>query len=66
MSKQKAKPMTPAEYVAERGTCCPFCRSTDLEGQEVEIAAGTAHQQVGCLDCGEEWADTYILTGYQS
>jgi hypothetical protein len=56
--------MTSAEYLEQGGTVCPFCKSHDIEGQEVNIDAGTAWQDVSCNQCGEEWQDTYTLTGY--
>lgn len=60
-------PRTPASqamYIDEGGTRCPFCGSHNIEGQEVNIDAGTAWQDVHCNDCPEEWQDTYTLTGY--
>ena len=60
-------PRTPASqamYIDEGGTRCPFCGSHDITGDEVNIDAGTAWQDVFCNDCSEEWQDTYTLTGY--
>lgn len=58
------KPVTSDEYVQKGGTCCPFCGSTDINGGQVEIDAGTACQPVDCSECEKEWTDTYSLTGY--
>ena len=52
------------EYVAEGGTRCPYCGGIDIQGQEVNIDAGQAWQDVICNTCGHEWQDTYTLTGY--
>jgi len=52
------------QYIAEGGTRCPFCGSLDIEGQEVNIDAGQAWQDVYCNHCRKEWQDTYTLTGY--
>jgi hypothetical protein len=57
-------PDTNAEYVAHGGTQCPFCGSHDITGDEVNIDAGSAWQDVFCNDCAAEWQDTYTLTGY--
>lgn len=54
------------EYIAHGGTRCPFCGSLDIEGQEVNIDAGQAWQDVLCNRCHKEWQDTYTLTGYAS
>jgi Zn ribbon nucleic-acid-binding protein len=56
--------MTNDEYIQEGGTVCPFCKSYDIQGQEVNIDAGSAWQDVSCNKCGHEWQDTYTLTGY--
>lgn len=57
-------PMTNEQYLAQGGTRCPFCGSLQIEGQEVNIDAGNAWQDMTCNDCHAEWQDTYTLTGY--
>lgn len=52
------------EYVAGLGCLCPVCKSTDIEGGSVEIDAGTASQEVHCLNCDASWKDLYDLTGF--
>lgn len=54
---------TNEEYVKD-STCCPFCGSGDIEGNEISIDEGTATQLVYCLECEKEWIDCYQLTGY--
>lgn len=56
--------ITNQEYVEHGGTRCPFCGSYDIIGQEVNIDAGSAWQDVFCNHCENEWQDTYTLTGY--
>lgn len=64
MSNTTELVMTPAQYVAAGGGCCPYCRSTAIEGGSVAIDGPRASQSVWCLDCDEEWTDTYVLSGY--
>ena len=57
-------PMSDEQYVEYIGTKCPFCRSTQTTGGEVEIDDGVARQVVSCDYCDKEWTDSYSLTGY--
>ena len=50
-------------YVASGGANCPYCGSADMVGQEVNVDAGNARQEVGCDECGAEWQDRYKLVG---
>lgn len=50
-------------YVDSKGVRCPYCGSDELEGQFVETNAGTAQQDMHCIDCEESWTDTYTLNG---
>lgn len=43
---------------------CPACGSSEIEGQEIEVCAGTCHQDVDCLECGSEWRETYTLSDF--
>lgn len=56
--------MTPEEYKADGGQYCPVCKGCDFSGGQVEVAAGSATQEVHCHQCGASWVDTYALTGY--
>lgn len=58
--------LTEEEYVAKAGNECPFCGSGEIEGQSVEVDAGSASQKVGCNSCGREWLDVYTLVGFQA
>ena len=63
MTIKRADPMSDAEYLEHKGTQCPYCEGTMLQGGPVNIDAGTASQEIFCNDCGSAWADTYTLTG---
>lgn len=56
--------MSQRRYRKEGGTCCPFCRGDQIEGHEVVIDNGQAHQGISCNDCDKEWTDTYQLHHY--
>lgn len=47
-------------FAADPGRC-PRCGSQDIEGGRVEIIERLAVQGVRCLDCGEEWDESYRL-----
>ena len=48
-------------YIEGGGVSCPFCGSSDIEGQFVEVDAGRATQPMGCLKCDHQWTDQYVL-----
>lgn len=58
--------MTSEKYVEGKGLHCPYCHADagSFDGAEVEVDAGKAYQDVVCLECGREWRDTYVLTGF--
>lgn len=58
------KPLTDAQYVKKGGNCCPFCRSTNIEGDGVDVKEGGSSQEVTCQNCNASWYDEYNLTGY--
>ena len=41
-------------YIDHGGVECPFCYSGNIEGGQVEVDAGTAHQPMRCTDCDAE------------
>ena len=55
--------MTDKEYTEALGIQCPFCNSTDIEGQEWE--GDISSQKVACNDCDKVWWDRYKLTGFE-
>lgn len=59
-----AAPMTNKEYVEDEGAKCPVCKSTQIEGDAIDISGKNAYQPCGCNDCGASWMSEYVLTGY--
>jgi C4-type Zn-finger protein len=49
------------DYLNENGTKCPYCQSTQLNGEQFDVNAGIATQNVECMSCGEYWKDVYRL-----
>lgn len=45
---------------------CPFCQSTQIAGEQLEVNDGSAFQPVSCLSCGKDWEDNYTLTSVTS
>jgi hypothetical protein len=60
------KPLTDKEYVGKGGLICPYCGSDQITGDEINVDAGHATQEVSCEDCKKEWQDVYRLTGYSA
>lgn len=56
--------LTVAEYVALGGVRCPKCGSEDIQGGSFNHEDGEVSQGVGCLVCGAEWVDVYVLDRY--
>ena len=48
-------------YIERRGVACPFCESSNIEGRQFDVQAGTAQQPINCTGCGAEWNDVYTL-----
>lgn len=57
--------LTIENHVENKGTKCPYCESSDLQGKTPRTTINTRiAMPVKCNDCGREWEDTYELTGY--
>jgi len=54
--QDKVKP-----YIQRGGVACPFCKSSNIEGRQFDVQAGTAWQPMSCTDCNREWNDVYRL-----
>jgi hypothetical protein len=54
--QDKVKP-----YIQRGGVACPFCESSNIEGRQFDVQAGTAWQAMSCADCNREWNDVYRL-----
>ena len=50
------------EYLRRGGGKCPHCCSSAIEGGPISIEGDCSTQKVGCIECDEEWVDTYTLT----
>lgn len=66
MTKKKndKAPLTDAQYIKKGGGCCPFCRSTNIDGEGVDVGESSASQECTCHDCNASWYDLYNLDGY--
>lgn len=64
--KPSKPPMTNRGYVRVHGTKCPFCRSEDIVGDDINVDGGQATQEMSCNECDAEWEDVYRLIGYQA
>lgn len=65
MERPKLTDEAAKEYVAAGGNRCPFCKSTNVTSDSLDADGSTATANCDCLDCGEEWVDTYTLTGVE-
>ena len=57
--------MTVKEYVKKDGGECPFCGSSEIEGNAVCVEVPFALQPMRCLDCDRDWTDVYKLVSYR-
>ena len=46
-------------YVTRSGVSCPVCYCDQIEGDTMQVDAGSAWQDVTCTKCGETWTDVY-------
>lgn len=51
-------------YPHDDPDCCPYCESSNIEGDFVEIDGLMAVQTVRCRHCDRTWTDVYRLVGY--
>lgn len=59
LSEQQKK-----NYIDIRGSSCPYCGSTSIEGTGVtDFDASYAWNEIRCLDCNKTWEDRYIFQG---
>jgi hypothetical protein len=57
-------PLSQDAYKAGCGSICPNCGSSNVEGDSIDIDAGVATQEDGCLACDASWKSSYQLIGY--
>ena len=47
-------------YLRDTGKC-PYCGSTSITGESVEIDGASASQEISCAECERRWRDVYRL-----
>lgn len=65
MTQMKHPLLDEAEYAEAGGGQCPYCLSSNLEGDQINFYGDGITQRVTCLTCDTSWFDTYTLTGYE-
>ena len=45
----------------EDSSKCPYCKSTDISGESLEIEGNVVVQIVTCQECDNSWTDYYKL-----
>ena len=57
--------LTEKEYVEKGGLLCPYCESSNIEGQGgFDFQYGLVSSEVQCLDCKHIYREWYTLDGY--
>ncbi len=51
------------EYLQNGGGFCPYCRSDEIEGDDMEFDRGCMEQRIRCHECSKRWWDHYSLEG---
>lgn len=64
LEKQQKLEKMQEEYVKSEGRNCPYCKSTKIESDELEVCFTVAWASVACMTCGKSWTDRYELTGF--
>ena len=49
-------------YLAQGGVNCPFCGSSEIEGEGFDYEGEHIFQDIYCIDCRKEWTDIFSLT----
>lgn len=67
MNERKPEPVKLTDeqaqtYLTRDSGWCPYCDSTDIEGQGFDYDGNTVWQRVRCNTCGREWGDIHHLT----
>ena len=59
--------MTDEENVNTEGGRCPWCKSDQITGEDIDYHGGTLTQEMNCNnpECEKSWSDTYKLVGYE-
>ena len=48
-------------YIKGKGLSCLFCGTESVQGGFIQVDAGKAFQEMGCLECEASWQDVYRL-----
>ena len=56
-------PFDERNYLRAKGVKCPWCDSTDIQGDNVDFDEGRVYQDVCCNGCSGNWTDIYELIG---
>jgi hypothetical protein len=56
---------TQEEYLEANGTRCPFCDSSRINSDAIQVEGISAWADVGCDDCLKSWTDKYALIGFE-
>ena len=54
------------QYIQDRGINCPFCNSTEILSEALQVSGITAWADVTCHACKKTWTDLFTLTGFNS
>ena len=54
-----------ASYLSGGGATCPFCKSDNIDADNVDPDPGTIAQDITCKNCGKRWRDWYKLVDYE-
>ena len=57
-------PEQKADYLASGGQHCPFCKSEDIAGTDLDYGQELL-QKCECMDCGKHWTDVYRLVAVE-
>ena len=49
------------QYLKNSGFC-PFCKSKDIQGEDINADGNTMSQEIRCNNCDKSWQDIYTLT----
>jgi len=57
--------MTQSEYEDLSTTCCPFCRSENIEVESINPNSLSVYGIVHCENCGMKWAEVFEYKYYE-
>ena len=57
-------PLSQEDYLANPNQC-PYCQSSNIEGESMEVDSNISWQRIICNECGKSWTDLYKLIGWE-